>query len=150
MPSPPAVLGIPIDFVVRVDVAWRSGFPSPHLAHRAYGSGDDRDLQDRVLVWIVSRRCNIKYVSQSAFGARMGQSRMADCCGVYCGIRGPDYVAWMAPAAEGFLKRPQCERTAPFAGAKDGSWLLVSRRSEFIESLVRVGCVGRVPLHFIK
>jgi len=149
MPSPPAVLGIPIDFVVRVDVAWRSGFPSPHLAHRAYGSGDDRDLQDRVLVWIVSRRCNIKYVSRSAFGARMGQSRMADCCGVCRGIA----VLIMllgSPAAEGFLKRPRPARTAPFAGAGVGSRLLVSRRSEFIESLVRVGCVGRVPLHFIK
>jgi len=46
--------------------------------------------------------------------------------------------------------RGPSERTARFAGAEDGSWLLVSRRFEFIESLVRVGCVGRVPLHFIK
>ena len=32
-------------------------------------------------------------------------------------------------------------------------WRLIVRghtEFEFIESLVRVGCVGRVPLHFIK
>jgi hypothetical protein len=30
--------------IVRVDVAWRGRFPSPHLARRAHGSGHDRDL----------------------------------------------------------------------------------------------------------